>query len=315
VDISTTGTRITNWINGNSVVADSAQDDGYSNSAIPLGFDFTFYGKKYNSIYVGINGLVSFSYKYLNIGSEDEIGAGIFGYYSDSPSWPGNKFFANSIAVAYNDYDLYKNDGFGGGRILYKTINNKFYLTWLNVGSFNSPGDTTNTFQLVLDGSDNSAAINYKKFGLNSTRNTIKVGIQEDLVNGLGWLNSGDIASRIPTNESCVKFSINSTVNIDAGNEKIPLSFLLNQNYPNPFNPSTNITYSLPLRSKVIIKIFDVLGREIRTLLDGVEEPGMHIVKFNAGQLASGVYVYQIYAFPASSGQPFTQAKKMMILK
>lgn len=314
-DISSSGTKITNWINGTSTAVDSSWDDGYSNTAIPLGFNFTFYGQVYNSIYVGINGLVSFSYKYLNIGDDETTGAGIYGYFSDSPSWPGNKFFPNSIAVAYKDFDLNKNDGYGGGRILYKTINNKFYLTWLNVGTFETTGDTTNTFQLVLDGSDNSATINYKKFGLSDTRSSIKVGIQKSVINGLGWVNSGDITDRIPTDGSSVKFSLNSTTDIEDLSGSIPVSYALSQNYPNPFNPATNVTFNLPSASRVVLKVYDALGREVMTAVDAVKDAGNHKVRINASKLASGVYIYQICAYSLSDGKVFNEAKKMMVLK
>lgn len=315
-DISSTGTTIKNWINGNSTAADSCQDDGYAGSAIPLGFNFTFYGHTYNSIYVGINGLVSFTYKYLNIGNEDAQGAGVYGYFSDAASWPGNKYFPNSIAVAYNDLDLNKNDGYGGGRILYKTINNKFYLTWLSVGTFNSPGDTTNTFQLVLDPSDNSATINYKKFGLSATRNSVKIGIQESLVDGLGWVNAGDVAARIPQDETSVRFSLSTPpTGINEKTDFVPVEYTLRQNYPNPFNPTTNISYTLKIASKVVVKVFDMLGREVQTIVDALQDAGSHNFRFDARNLASGVYIYQLNAYPAAGGNPFTQARKMMVLK
>ena len=315
VDISTSGTKITNWINGNTAAADSVLDDGYAGSAIPLGINFKYYGQTFNSIYVSINGLVSFTYKYLNIGNEDKQGAGVFGFYSTSPSWPGNKYFANSIAVAYNDLDLNKNDGYGGGRILYKTINNKFYLSWLNVGTFNMPGDTTNTFQLVLDGSDNSATINYKRFGLSTTRNSIKIGMQKDIVDGLGWLNAGDVTARIPANESAVRFSLNSSVGIDDELHTIPVAYTLSQNYPNPFNPSTNISFTLKTVSRVVVKVYDMIGREVGTIVNAVKEAGSHNFRFDARNLASGVYLYQMNAYPITGGNMFSQARKMVVLK
>jgi M6 family metalloprotease-like protein len=315
-DISTTGTTIKNWINGNSTDPDSCKDDGYTGSAIPLGINFSFYGHTYNSIYVGINGLVSFTYQYLNIGNEDAQGAGIYGYFSDSAAWPGNKYFPSSIAVAYNDLDLNKNDGYGGGRVLYKTINDKFYLTWLNVGTFNNPGDTTNTFQLVLDASDNSATINFKKLGLAATRSSAKIGMQESLVDGLGWVNAGDVTSRIPQDETSVRFSLNTTpTGINERTDYLPVEYALMQNYPNPFNPSTKISYTLKTASKVVVKVFDMLGREVQTIVDAFQDAGSHNCRFDARNMASGVYIYQLNAYPAAGGNTFTQARKMMVLK
>ena len=82
-----------------------------------------------------------------------------------------------------------------------------------------------------------------------------------------------------------------------AGNTfNIPAQFELQQNYPNPFNPATNIRYALPSRSHVLLSVFNTLGQQIATLVDGVEEPGGHSVRFDSGGLASGVYYYRLRA-------------------
>ncbi|MCL6493882.1 MAG: T9SS type A sorting domain-containing protein [Ignavibacterium sp.] len=86
-------------------------------------------------------------------------------------------------------------------------------------------------------------------------------------------------------------------------------TFELAQNYPNPFNPSTNIKYSIAERSNVTIKVYDMLGSEVATLVNQVQDAGTHNVVFNASNLASGMYVYTITA------GNFTASKKMMLLK
>lgn len=86
-------------------------------------------------------------------------------------------------------------------------------------------------------------------------------------------------------------------------------TFELAQNYPNPFNPSTNIKYSIAERSNVTIKVYDMLGSEVATLVNQVQDAGVHNVVFNASSLASGMYVYTITA------GNFTATKKMMLLK
>jgi hypothetical protein len=90
---------------------------------------------------------------------------------------------------------------------------------------------------------------------------------------------------------------------------KAPERFMLEQNYPNPFNPSTIISYQLPEKSYVMLKIFDVLGREVAILVNGVEQPGYKSVNFNPANLASGVYYYQL-----QTGS-FTDAKKLVLLR
>lgn len=81
------------------------------------------------------------------------------------------------------------------------------------------------------------------------------------------------------------------------GNEpgsNLPETFALDQNYPNPFNPSTVIRYQLPVNSEVSLKVFDVLGREVASLIDGRMEAGYHQITFNARDLASGMYIYRL---------------------
>jgi hypothetical protein len=88
-----------------------------------------------------------------------------------------------------------------------------------------------------------------------------------------------------------------------------PLEFSLEQNYPNPFNPSTTIKYSVPQSAQVQIKVFDVLGNEIETLLNEEKQTGVYKLTWNAEQLPSGVYFYTLKA------GPFTQTKKMILMK
>ena len=85
--------------------------------------------------------------------------------------------------------------------------------------------------------------------------------------------------------------------------------FNLEQNYPNPFNPSTKINYTLAERSNVTIKVYDVLGNEIATLINTTQEAGAYDVNFDASQLSSGLYIYTLNA------GNFTSSKKMMLLK
>jgi hypothetical protein len=91
--------------------------------------------------------------------------------------------------------------------------------------------------------------------------------------------------------------------------EVVPAEFSLYQNYPNPFNPSTKIRYQLPQESKVIIKIYDILGSEVITLLNEKKEPGVYEVDFNVAHLPSGTYFYRIVA------DGFIETKKMILMK
>jgi hypothetical protein len=88
-----------------------------------------------------------------------------------------------------------------------------------------------------------------------------------------------------------------------------PVNFGLLQNYPNPFNPSTVISFQLPVNSHVTLKVFDVTGREVASLVDGEMEAGDHAVPFVQGAAPSGLYFYTITA-----GQ-FTQTRKAILMK
>ncbi|MCW9095318.1 MAG: T9SS type A sorting domain-containing protein [Ignavibacteriaceae bacterium] len=89
----------------------------------------------------------------------------------------------------------------------------------------------------------------------------------------------------------------------------IPSEFGLTQNYPNPFNPVTFIKYEVPKTSPVLIKIYDITGREVAVLVNEVREPGIYQVSFDSKNLASGVYFYKMVA------GDFTSVKKMNLLK
>lgn len=89
----------------------------------------------------------------------------------------------------------------------------------------------------------------------------------------------------------------------------IPTEFKLSQNYPNPFNPTTTINYSVPEQSHITLKIFDALGKEVTSLVNELKAIGNYSVEFNAANLTSGVYFYQIKA------DHYIQTKKMILLR
>ena len=104
---------------------------------------------------------------------------------------------------------------------------------------------------------------------------------------------------------------------VEEFNNGIPKKYLLGQNYPNPFNPTTTIRYAISnvetqdfaSLQNVTLKIYDVLGREVATLVDKKQTPGKYSVQFNASNLPSGVYFYTLRA------GNFVQTKKMLLLK
>jgi hypothetical protein len=94
----------------------------------------------------------------------------------------------------------------------------------------------------------------------------------------------------------------------------LPGQYSIEQNYPNPFNPTTKINYDLPFDSKVSIKIFDMTGKEVATVINSLQTAGYHTVQFNGANLASGVYFYSIIAESGTDAK-FVSTKKMILVK
>ena len=119
-----------------------------------------------------------------------------------------------------------------------------------------------------------------------------------------------------PVNPFKIALSANgiiSGINADAG--LIPDHYSLSQNFPNPFNPSTVIRYALPFDSKVLIKIYNVLGQDVKLLKDEIISAGNYEVQFNSSSLSSGVYFYRLSAESVDGKQKYSSIKKMILLK
>ncbi len=107
-----------------------------------------------------------------------------------------------------------------------------------------------------------------------------------------------------------------TVVSVEDDEPPLPFEFELAQNYPNPFNPSTTIKYQIPKLSFVTIKVYDVLGNEIVTLVNEEKPVGSYDIEFNATNLPSGIYFYQLRVYPAGGGAGnFIQTRKMVLLK
>ena len=127
--------------------------------------------------------------------------------------------------------------------------------------------------------------------------NTMSIVIKGNYVfkGGLGYVWRRPLAEIITSSEQI--------------STELPDRFELYQNYPNPFNPSTTIRYTLPKSSFVSLRIYDVLGREVKTLFSGYRNAGNYSDVFDASNFSSGVYFYKI-----SAGE-FTETKSMVLIK
>jgi hypothetical protein len=122
---------------------------------------------------------------------------------------------------------------------------------------------------------------------------------------GLNYAGSSAASLAIPPS-----YWLNVT-GVEAGNgqSSIPQNYSLLQNYPNPFNPTTTINYELPKEGLVTLKVYNILGKEVKTIVNEVEPAGNYKVSFDASKLSSGVYFYKIEA------GSFVQSKKMILMK
>ncbi|MGE5399654.1 MAG: T9SS type A sorting domain-containing protein, partial [Ignavibacteriales bacterium] len=117
-----------------------------------------------------------------------------------------------------------------------------------------------------------------------------------------------------------IRFNLVTQTGIEANNGSlVPADYALRQNYPNPFNPSTTISYSLPKTSQVSVKVYDLLGNEITTLVNGIQNAGEQSLRFSpisAGKsISSGVYFYTLKAVPVMGGDAYIRTLKMLYLK
>jgi len=102
----------------------------------------------------------------------------------------------------------------------------------------------------------------------------------------------------------------NELTDVERIDSKLPKQFELNQNYPNPFNPSTKISYLIPNSGFVILKVYDMLGREIQTLVSKFQNANTYSVNFDASMLASGIYLYKL-----QTDDGYSEMKKMILIK
>ena len=152
-----------------------------------------------------------------------------------------------------------------------------------------------------------------------------ETGVYQTSNHGANWTNvSGNgMPNYVPVDELVLQTGTNQLFAFTHGRSvfvttiptgvveknNVPTKYSLSQNYPNPFNPSTTIDYAIPVQSQVVLKLYDAAGREIKTIVNQVQQSGTHHAVLNASTLASGVYFYRITA------GNFVDTKKMILLK
>ncbi len=187
-------------------------------------------------------------------------------------------------------------------------LEDKVELNWSTATEINNYGFNIERCSEPITNSTNSKAEN-----ADSTE-WVKIGFVEGNGNSnspknYSFTDDNPNRSKIEYRLQQVDYSGNFTYSKILTVYLLPSKFYLSQNYPNPFNPSTTIKYSIPVGSNVVMKLYDVLGKEIKTLVNEFKAPGEYQVQLNANNLPSGIYYYTIH-----SGS-FKDVKKMILLK
>jgi len=205
---------------------------------------------------------------------------------------------------------------------LYKTTNGGF--EWFKIDSVLSTLDTAvNISSIEIDNEKpNRIFIGLEDGGIPYSQNSTNGGLYLTEDDGKNWtkLYNGRVdLIRLNYNEPRyiyfgTKFGLmrmrdSIIVDVKYEQDNTPSDYNLSQNYPNPFNPSTSIQYAINNRQFVILKVYDVLGKEIVTLVNEEKSSGNYNIEFNASHLASGIYYYQLRA------GAFVETKKMILLK
>lgn len=181
------------------------------------------------------------------------------------------------------------------------TADRNVKLNWITASEINNKG-----FDVERQ---NTVNTNWEKIGFVNGNGTVNQTSSYSFTDSK--LNAGKYNYRlkqIDNNGNYKYYSLSNTIEIG-----LPGKYNLSQNYPNPFNPVTKIDYDLPKDSKISIKLYDITGREIMTLVNAQQSAGNYTIQLNAGNLASGIYIYSLVA--NSNGNNTVITKKMNVIK
>ena len=170
-----------------------------------------------------------------------------------------------------------------------------------------SPFIWDGTSNLLIEVCFNNASINSNSAVTATSKPGLTWHQYQDLPTGSGCtdLNGG----ALQTNRPNLAFILNSIIDIKQIGTEIPNTYSLKQNYPNPFNPVTKISFDIPKKAFVTLKVYDILGKELAKLVNEDKSAGKYILDFNASSLSSGVYFYKLEA------GDFSETKRMIVLK
>ena len=191
---------------------------------------------------------------------------------------------------------------------------------YISSGNGNSWAEISQDFWWNFNGAVTSLAFGGTNFFAGTT-----IGVLLSTNNGTSWttIDSGLTSTYVQalavsgtyllagTNHGVCRRPLSEMIptGVNDNNNQIPISFALDQNYPNPFNPTTTISFSFPSKSFVTLKMFDILGKEVATIISEEMSAGSYSRQWNAANMSSGIYFYRLQA------GSFTETKKLILLK
>ena len=240
----------------------------------------------------------------------------LFGYNNGQMLWVGNNGWVSGAidTLRYIEFNTAPNPGFQF------TINNlsfdyfDFQLGFnTNILNFQAAYSTDNWITSSFISTNSFAYLNTSINNFNESLNVTVTDQQTFSLRIFPYAVQNGIAST-PTfaihRNVRICGTVNTVTEVKSDKDKnLPQEFRLEQNYPNPFNPSTSIEYTVPSSEFVTVKVYDILGNEVATLVNEQKQAGTYRVNFDSNNLVSGIYIYKIQA------GMYSQVRKMMLLK
>ncbi len=305
VEIRSTGTRVPYVSPGDFTV----------NPTLP--FTFKYYGRNYTRVRISSDGWIAF-------------GTGTQTAFNNYPL-PNRDGVTNMVAAFWDD--LFESTNNPTSKLFYynDAVNRRFIVEWDSVAHY-SGTQFRESFQIILydpafyptPTGDGEILVQYRIVG---EEGSCTIGIEDSTQTiGLQYLYNStydQTASEIRDGVA-IKFTTKPPDRLVSVGERtssgaLPQEFSLEPNYPNPFNPATTITYALPMGGHVSLKLYDIVGREVCTLVDEEQQAGVKSVRWDSKtrygtQAASGVYFVRLDVH-AAKGKVFSKVRKIMLLK
>lgn len=320
IDAGYGSTPVYNWIElnpdsgGTSDNAYEMRDD--THAGLPLPTPFTFYGQSFDSIWVCSNGWLSFGRAMIPEFRNWEIPSPIGPPAMVCPFWDDLISYVDNVANNNSIHYIWTKHSGNQFIVQWQTLNRR----GLEGATGQNPSTDFCTFEVILEygTGDGSILCQYKQISnIDNAQNYATIGIQDfDHRNGLGLTYANSYIASVDT--ICAERAIRFTTtppdaylgqDDPAGHGVAPLEFALHPAFPNPFNPTTELRFDLTANALTTLRVYDILGRETATLLNGTMTAGTHTVQFNAGGLPSGLYLARL-----TSGENVA-VQKLMLLK